>query len=120
MDSVVQRFSAAEQDLSTDTASYLRALRSIDPQIRIGLTAAIYRRSHVYVVWICSRERAQGGLNPGPFGSKSAALTQNKISDDALDIMIHCSLHKSSDSAGVESDFSASRLPAANRVTEHN
>ena len=44
------------------------------------------------------------GLNPGPFGCKSAALTQNKISDDALVIMTHCRLYKSSDSAGVESD----------------
>ena len=43
-------------------------------------------------------------MNPEPFGCKSTALTQNKISDDALDIMIHCLLHKSSDSAGVESD----------------
>ena len=53
--------------------------------------------------WVAGQER-RGGLSPGPFGCESAARTQNKTSDGALDIISHCLLHKASDSAGVESD----------------
>ena len=47
----------------------------------------------------------RGGLSPGPFGSEPAARSPKKKNvDGPLDIIFHCLLHKSSDSAGVESD----------------
>ena len=46
----------------------------------------------------------QGGVEPGTFRFRACGTNPQKIFDGPLDIIFHCLLHKSSDSAGVESD----------------